>query len=616
MEDSVEELKNFNSSYKFPCSYSGFVNVDEATDSNLFYWFFRDNHFSPDAPLVLWINGGPGSSSAYGNLIENGPFKLVDGPSDSVHVHSVTEQAWTEEANMLYLDQPVGVGYSYGHMPIVNMSQIQEHALNFILGFYQKHPEMQGRDFFITGESYGGKYEPAIAVAIIDYNEQAAKADQIPLKGVLVGNGYTDPITFRMSIRNMATAMGHFQFDTLPDWDAMERKCHAANARQDPEAGEFCGDLAGFATTMDGGMDAFDARYLASNASEGKRRVTTYLNDPQVIRQLHVDVSTKDDKFALSNGTVYENFKPDAMIKYIDEHQKILDNNITLLLFVGQFDRKDGPIPVQEWIKKLNWDGMEDYNAGSRNLYYYQSDDNGEVRLGGNFKQHKNFGVFIMYAAGHMVPATQLALSRSMLSDIIYHGKLQCHHKYGQCSLDKTTCEFMDYCSGHGECVTGKCKCNEGFFGADCSIEPTKLASQTLQLKPTEWAYHSLNGTNGKIKIENSEGNRFTVYSRKGDIPSQSFFDSHFEGSVIEVEVGEGLSGEFLAIFNPDFDNNITLSVNIAQRSTASSTTFWSILALGLLAALLYSSLRLFNNVKVSKKQYEFHASSSTPLHT
>jgi len=202
---------------------------------------------------------------------------------------------------------------------------------------------------------------------------------------------------------------------------------------------------------MDGGMDMYDSRWLASNDTFNEGMLTEYLNTPEVIKQLHCNSSDKEIKYAISNETIYENFMGDGMVRYIDEHTKILDHNITLLIFVGQFDRKDGPYGVQEWMKKLKWRGMKEFHEGSRNLYYYVSDDKGEIRLGGNYKQHRNLHVLMIYAAGHLVPSTQLALSRNMLSDIIFNKTLLCHHKDQKCSLDNTTCSLMNNCNESGE---------------------------------------------------------------------------------------------------------------------------------------------------------------------
>lgn len=213
--------------------YSGFVEVDAPSGSNLFYWFFRDEKVADNAPLVMWINGGPGSSSMLGNILENGPLKIVIDKNNNTAIHSLTGISWTAVANMVYVDQPVGVGYSYGHMPIKNSAQIGNHTIEFIKGFYKKHPEMKNREFFISGESYGGKYEPAMASAIIDYNAKVADSDKIPLKGVLIGNGFVDAMVQRLSIRHLSLALGSIQFDSIPELDIMEQRCQTANGKKD-----------------------------------------------------------------------------------------------------------------------------------------------------------------------------------------------------------------------------------------------------------------------------------------------------------------------------------------------------------------------------------------------
>ena len=103
-EDMVKELKGFDLNYTYPWMYSGFVNVEKDTDSHLFYWFFREENGNSKAPLVLWINGGPGSSSMIGNLLENGPLKLIeDKNTETINVHSLKGQAWSSIANVLFV---------------------------------------------------------------------------------------------------------------------------------------------------------------------------------------------------------------------------------------------------------------------------------------------------------------------------------------------------------------------------------------------------------------------------------------------------------------------------------------------------------------------------------
>lgn len=194
-DDRINELKGFQTE-SLPCMYSGFIQVNETLNSHLFYWFFRDEALSETAPLVLWLNGGPGASSQLGSLLENGPLRLIK-TEEGVRGDVLKGQAWTAEANMLYLDQPVGVGYSFGSLVYKGQAEVRKYSIAFLKGFFEKYPEMADRPFFVTGESYGGKYEPNIADAILEYNK-ANPNKKINLKGMIVGNGYVDPlVSFR-----------------------------------------------------------------------------------------------------------------------------------------------------------------------------------------------------------------------------------------------------------------------------------------------------------------------------------------------------------------------------------------------------------------------------------
>ena len=557
-EDMIKELKGFDLNYTYPCMYSGFVEVEKETDSNLFYWFFREENGNRNAPLVLWINGGPGSSSMLGNLLENGPLKLIENKeSDSISVHSLKGQAWSAVSNIVFVDQPIGVGFSYGHRNLTRTSQIGEYIVKFIKGFYQKFPDMKGNKFYISGESYGGKYLPAIATSIITFNKNATSSDKIPLNGVLIGNGYTDPITQELTDRQIAISLGYLQFDSLPEMDAVEHRCQTQNGIKTNSSFEYCFNLPDFVTAMNGGMNIYDARYGGSNATMGKDAMTKYLNDPEVVTQLHCDKSHKTIKFSSSNSTVSENFNGDKMLVYVDEHQTILDNNITLLIYAGQMDSWVGPYGIQEWMKKLKWNEMDNFYKSSRNLYYYVSDDSKEIKLGGNFKQHKNLAVLVVYASGHLVPSTQLALSRNMLSDIIFNDTLLWHQKEGQCSLDNKTWNFMNNWTGNGKCNQGKWEWSTGYFGADCSILVNSLESNLFSLNATSWRYYRINSNeNVRLTIEGS--NNTYVYTRRGDIPSQSFYNSYSHGSNINIYLQKNTTGEFIGIFNPNQDDSIS----------------------------------------------------------
>ena len=120
----------------------------------------HESQSSPaDAPFVVWLTGGPGCSSTLALLTENGPCSVN---SDGVNT-SPNPNSWNNDANVLWLDQPAGVGFSYGTTNDGDEVMVGEDAYYFLQHFFQAHPEYASQPLFIFGESYGGHYAPAIA---------------------------------------------------------------------------------------------------------------------------------------------------------------------------------------------------------------------------------------------------------------------------------------------------------------------------------------------------------------------------------------------------------------------------------------------------------------------
>jgi cathepsin A (carboxypeptidase C) len=153
-----------------------------STYNDMFYWLFRSRNNSSTAPLVLWLTGELGCASELAIFYENGPFTINDDLSLKRNKFS-----WNENSNMLYVDQPVGVGFSRALNPTQyawNEKMISEYLYNFLSMFMTKYPEFKGRPLYITGESYAGHYIPAIANYII----QNPSSD-FNLRGIAIGNG-------------------------------------------------------------------------------------------------------------------------------------------------------------------------------------------------------------------------------------------------------------------------------------------------------------------------------------------------------------------------------------------------------------------------------------------
>ncbi|XP_011086871.1 serine carboxypeptidase-like 45 [Sesamum indicum] len=165
--------------------FSGYVNVDEKEERALFYYFVEAETDPASKPLVLWLNGGPGCSSlGVGAFSENGPFR----PSGNAALVR-NEYSWNKEANILYLESPIGVGFSYS----VNSSSYEgvndkitaRDNLVFLQNWFLKFPQYRNRSLYITGESYAGHYIPQLAELMLHFNK---KEKIFNLKGIALGN--------------------------------------------------------------------------------------------------------------------------------------------------------------------------------------------------------------------------------------------------------------------------------------------------------------------------------------------------------------------------------------------------------------------------------------------
>lgn len=154
----------------------------------MFWWLFDAEEDPNNKPLIIWLTGGPGCSSELAVFIENGPYKL-DHAGENL---SLNPYSWHKAGNLLYVDNPIGTGYSVvGHGDKFDTSedQVAEQFHTFLKGFLKDHEHFEDRDFYITGESYAGHYIPAISQKLVHSNDIKLK-----FKGVAIGNGWVDPV--------------------------------------------------------------------------------------------------------------------------------------------------------------------------------------------------------------------------------------------------------------------------------------------------------------------------------------------------------------------------------------------------------------------------------------
>ena len=177
-------------------TYSGYIRVSSQDEEPefLFYLLFTSQDQNPAAPLLAWYNGGPGCSSMEGATTENGPLTLFDiKGSGQARAFSKNLYGLNAHANVLYIDQPRHVGFSYGYGDILsNTAQAAQDQVTFFNAFFGVYPEYAHSQLVLTGESYAGRYIPAFANALLDYNSGlsiASKNCSINLAALAIGNG-------------------------------------------------------------------------------------------------------------------------------------------------------------------------------------------------------------------------------------------------------------------------------------------------------------------------------------------------------------------------------------------------------------------------------------------
>ncbi|OBZ66575.1 Carboxypeptidase cpdS [Grifola frondosa] len=147
-------------------SWSGLLPIsgNPGETRQLFFWFFPPGPQGTLDDLIFWTNGGPGCSSLEGLLQENGPFSWSLGQAKP----TPNEHSWTNLSSILFVEQPVGTGFSLGKPNITNEDQLAAQLVGFMQQFLDVFSELKGKNLYLTGESYAGTYIPYIANFIYD----------------------------------------------------------------------------------------------------------------------------------------------------------------------------------------------------------------------------------------------------------------------------------------------------------------------------------------------------------------------------------------------------------------------------------------------------------------
>ncbi|GAB4852374.1 hypothetical protein Ancab_016566, partial [Ancistrocladus abbreviatus] len=174
----VEFLPGFNGPLPFELE-TGYIGVGDSEDVQLFYYFFESESNPTDDPLLLWLTGGPGCSTVSAILYENGPIKFEEVKyNGSLPQLTLNPHSWTKVASIIFVDMPVGTGFSYARTPAASYSsdrKAADHANQFLRKWLVDHPKFMSNPVYLGGDSYSGLTLPVYFSEMSKGNEEGVE---------------------------------------------------------------------------------------------------------------------------------------------------------------------------------------------------------------------------------------------------------------------------------------------------------------------------------------------------------------------------------------------------------------------------------------------------------
>ncbi|GKA21579.1 putative serine carboxypeptidase-like protein 23 [Tanacetum coccineum] len=327
--------------------YAGYINVDSFKGRSLFYYFVEALDEPSTKPLVLWLNGGPGCSSlGVGAMLEIGPFGVNP---DGKTLYS-RRFSWNKVANVLFLESPAGVGFSYSNTSSdYNLSgdkRTAEDSYVFLVNWFQRFPHYKKHEFYIIGESYAGFYIPELADVITKKNVKAHSSSIINLKGIMIGNGVMNDDTDDKGFTDYLWSHALISDELYKN---IAQHCGYANnsdycTNLEDEVGEEIGDIDFYniygptcnplpegltvrkrRNRRSGGMDPCEGEY-----------VENYLNLPQVQKAFHANVTKLSHRWeTCSKLIVHWKDSPTTMFPI---YKRLIALGLRILLYSGDVD--------------------------------------------------------------------------------------------------------------------------------------------------------------------------------------------------------------------------------------------------------------------------------------
>ncbi|XP_047538047.1 venom serine carboxypeptidase-like [Vanessa atalanta] len=375
-------------------SHSGFITVDKEYNSNLYFWYFPAFNKNKNAPVVLWLQGGPGGSSLFGLFTENGPIIVTKEGFSTRKYH------WALKNHLIFIDNPVGTGFSFTDEDGYCSDEqcIAKGLYSCLQQFFKLFPSLSNNEFYITGESYAGKYIPSLAMEI--HNRNLKSETKINLKGLALGNAYCDPIN-QMDYGNYLYQHGLIDNGQRNFFNKMQAEI-VKNIQKENwmEAGILMdtlmdGDLTNFSYFKNyTGFNNYYNFLVPANMSDMAKYINL-LNKDEIRRMAHVG------GLPFHSGEKVQMHLAIDILKSVAPLVSELLSHYRVLFYNGQLDIIVAYPLTENFLRKLNFSSSDEYRKAPRTIWKVDNEIAGYMKRAGNITE------VLVRNAGHMVPYDQ-----------------------------------------------------------------------------------------------------------------------------------------------------------------------------------------------------------------
>lgn len=449
--------------------YSGLLPMNNKNrHGQLMFWLFVPSPTTVSNPnaLTIWLNGGPGCTSfGAGLFLENSPVTVPPRPAGYCCLQEkeplqYNRYSWTNASALLYVEQPVGVGFSFGGPAPLNEDDLSGDMYAWLMNFFQVFEEYQDAELYIFGESYAGMYVPSMAHRIHQENRKLANTAAgssnnndgtvrrpVNLQGIALGNGWVDARVQGPATIDWAFWHGMIDAYTRDNLHAEWNRCQTTKPSAYHPVSPFhpftvpddCAMMEGVLRAAGAGVlrdkhgldyplaygpNTYDATTWDPYGVilDGNTTFNLFFNDPRVKEILHAPLETewagcipgagRRRRLMPSSlpgqrhhrGLILEQDRPISTIPYMAE---LLDAGIRVLVYNGDRDLSTNAPGSEILLNSMEWKGMNEWKQASRALWMVQDRERHQKVVGGYAKELQGLAFVVVYNSGHMVPFNQ-----------------------------------------------------------------------------------------------------------------------------------------------------------------------------------------------------------------